>query len=371
MNDNAAMLESETKQRFASLDGLRGLTIMLMILVNNPGSWGHVYPPFLHARWHGCTLTDLVFPFFLFIVGSAMYFSFARQETKPTRSIVIRIVRRTILIFAIGSVLHVIAAYTWNTNFRIMGVLQRIALAYGAAAFILLFAKRASIVLACAAGLVLVYWALLVLFGGDAPYSREHNAVRKLDLFLLGAKQMYTVGGMSFDPEGLLSTLPSVSSVLLGFEATRFLKSQSNQLSSVVMLVAIGAVCIAAGWAWGFIWPVNKALWTGSFVVLTTGWALVMLSLFVCLMDICGFQFQPLQAFGMNPLFLYVFSWLWMTGYHWIKIDGVSLFTIVFGFFLGGEEPSQAASFLFAISHVGLFWIFATLLYRNRIVIKV
>ena len=370
MNDSAAMLDSETK-RVASLDGLRGLTIMLMILVNNPGSWGHVYPPFLHARWHGCTLTDLVFPFFLFIVGSAMYFSLARLETKPASSFVIRIARRTILIFAIGSVLHVIAAYTWNTNFRIMGVLQRIALAYGAAAFILLLAKRRSVVLAIAAGLVLVYWALLVLFGGDAPYSREHNAVRKLDLFLLGAKQMYTVGGMSFDPEGLLSTLPSVSSVLLGFEATRFLKSRSSQLSSVVILAAIGAVCIVAGWAWGFVWPVNKALWTGSFVVLTTGWALVMLSLFVLLMDICRFELRPLQAFGMNPLFLYVFSWLWMTGYHWIKIGDTSLFTIVFGFFLGVEEPSQAASFLFAISHVGLFWIFATLLHRNRIVIKV
>jgi predicted acyltransferase len=300
-----------------------------------------------------------------------MYFSFARLQADLKRSIVIRIVRRTILIFFIGTVLHVIAVYTWSTNFRIMGVLQRIALAYGTAALILLFIKRRIGVLLSAAGLVLVYWGLLVIFGGDAPYSVEQNAVRRLDLLLLGAKQMYTVDGMSFDPEGLLSTLPSVASVLLGFEATRFLKSQSSQLSSVLALGAIGVACIGAGWAWGFVWPVNKALWTGSFVVLTTGWALVMLALFVLLMDVGGFQLTPLQAFGMNPLFLYVFSSLWMTSYHWIKIGDASLFSIVFGFFLGGEEPSQAASFLYAISHVGLFWIVAALLYRNRIVIKV
>jgi len=371
MNGDFPMLEQETKQRFASLDGLRGLTIMLMILVNNPGSWGHVYPPFLHAPWDGCTLTDLVFPFFLFIVGSAIYFSFARQDANSKASLVIRVVRRTVLIFGVGLVLHVIASYTWSTNFRIMGVLQRIALAYALAAFILMFVKRRPVVLAIAAGLILGYWALLVIFGGEAPYSIEENAVRKLDQILLGAKHLYTVDGLDFDPEGLLSTLPAVSSVLFGFEATRFLKSQTSRWRSVLMLAAIGVACIGAGWAWGFVWPVNKALWTGSFVVLTTGWALVMLALFVFLMDICGFQFKPLQAFGMNPLFLYVFSSLWMTGYHWINIGDESLFTIVFGFILNGEEPSKAASFLFAISHVGLFWIFATVLYRNRIVIKV
>lgn len=363
--------QQPSSPRFASLDALRGLTIMLMILVNNPGTWSHVYGPLRHAEWHGCTPTDLVFPFFLFIIGSAMCFSMSKVDEQSKGRVIFRIVKRTILIFLIGTVLHVLSSHVYNSNFRIMGVLQRIALAYGAAALIVLFAKSRTLVFAISAILLLAYWVILIAFGGDDPYSVESNVVRKIDLFVLGAKQMYSVKGIPFDPEGLLSTIPSIASVLLGFEATRFLRAGTSRIRSVLVLGAIGLACVGIGWGWGHVWPVNKALWTGSFVLLTTGWALVVLAALVWLMDIQGFKFQPLQAFGMNPLFIYVFSSVWMLSYSWIAYGDGKIGQPIFEFFLSGDEPTKASSFLYAISHVGLFWIFAAILYWKKIVIKV
>jgi predicted acyltransferase len=203
------------------------------------------------------------------------------------------------------------------------------------------------------------------------PYSLESNAVRVIDLWVLGPKRMYSVDGVAFDPEGLLSTIPAIVSVLIGFETTRFLVSQSNRSRGLLVLAGVGLAGIAAGWAWGFVWPVNKALWTGSYVVLTSGWAMLVLSSLVWLMDLRGYEFRPLQAFGLNPLFLYIFAWVWMLSYWLIPVGNEKLFPVIFGFFLAGEPPSKASSFLFAISHVAFFWVFAELLYRKRIVIKV
>ncbi len=344
---------------------------MLMILVNNPGSWGHIYGPLRHAKWHGCTMTDLVFPFFLFIVGSAMYFSFFKTDFEFTSRIAWRIVKRMLIIFGIGLLLHALSSYAYESDFRIMGVLQRIALAYAAAAFIVLLVRRRFLVLLISSALLLIYWGVSVMFGGEAPYSLETNAVGVLDRMILGPARMYAVDGVAFDPEGLLSTLPSIVSVLIGFETTRYLKSESNRLRSVLVLSVVGLALIAAGYAWGYAWPVNKALWTGSFVLLTAGWAMLVLNAFVWLMDIRGLKFRPLQAFGLNPLFLYILAWVWMTSYWLIPVGEGKLFPVVHGFFLAGDEPSKASSFLFAISHVGIFWLIAELLYRKRIVFNV
>ena len=357
--------------RYESLDAFRGLTIMLMILVNNPGSWSHVYGPLRHAPWDGCTPTDLVFPFFLFIVGSAMYFSLAKADFKLSKSLTIRIFRRAILIFAIGLALHALSAYAYESDFRIPGVLQRIALAYTGAAFIVLLAGGRAANIGVAVALLLFYWAVLVVFGGDLPYSLEENAVRRLDLLIFGATRMYSVNEIPFDPEGLLSTIPSIASVIVGFEVARWLKRSTSPLKSSMFLMLAGLGLILAGWAWGHVWPVNKALWSGSFVVLTSGWAMIVLATLVLLMEVGGRRFPLLQAYGMNPLFLYVLAWVWMLSYWLIPVGEGKLFPVVFGFFLGGEEPSKASSFLFAASHVLWFGVIATVLYRNRIVIKV
>ena len=209
------------------------------------------------------------------------------------------------------------------------------------------------------------------MIGGDEPYSLGFNAVSTIDLWVLGPKRMYSVDGVAFDPEGLLSTIPAIVSVLIGFEATRYLISETNRTRGLLVMAGVGLAGIAAGWGWGFAWPVNKALWTGSYVVLTSGWAMLVLSILVWLMDIQGFKFRPLQAFGLNPLFLYIFAWIWMLSYWLIPVGDGKLFPVIFGFFLAGDAASKASSFLFAISHVAFFWIVAELLYQKRIVIKV
>lgn len=367
-------IETETRKkstRFASLDAFRGLTIMLMILVNNPGSWGNIYRPFRHAPWGGCTLTDLVFPFFLFIVGSAMFYSFAKTEFNLDKLAIFRVLKRTALIFAIGLALHAMSSVTWGGDFRVMGVLQRIALAYAGAALVVLFAGRRIVIVGCAVVLLLVYWGALILMGGELPFSLEGNVVRQLDMLIFGAQRMYSVNDIPFDPEGLLSTLPCIASIIIGFEVTRSIASSTNKMRSAFVLAIVGAVFILAGWSWGFLWPVNKSLWSGSFVLLTSGWAMVVWGSLILLMDVGGLRFQMLQAYGMNPLFLYIFSWVWMLGYWWIPYGEGKLAPAVFDIFLAGDAPTKAASFLYAASHVLLFGVFAIVLYKKKIAIKV
>ena len=357
--------------RYASLDAFRGLTILLMILVNSPGSWAHVYAPLRHAEWHGCTPTDLVFPFFLFIVSSAMYFSMGKTGFTPTRPLLQHIFKRALVIFAIGLALHAAAAFASSGELRIMGVLQRIALAYLLASLAVLYGRRRGVILAITAGLLFLYWVLLIAFGGEAPYALETNAVRQLDLWLLGARHMYSIDGVAFDPEGLLSTLPAVATVLLGFEATRYLAAIPDRARAALRLAVIGTLLVAFGWAWGAFWPINKSLWTGSYVLFTAGWALVVLAGFVYLMDVHGLKFRSLQAFGLNPLFLYIFSWLWIVIYQMIPVAEGTLHEAIFRLFQMDGVPDNLASLLFAASHVVLFWGMAEFLYRRRIVIKV
>jgi predicted acyltransferase len=181
----------EKSQRYLALDVLRGMTIAFMILVNTPGSWQYVYPPLLHAKWHGCTPTDLVFPFFLFVVGVSMFFSFSRNQNTLNRESFIRVMRRTVLIFAIG--LFINSFPQWKTDFsqlRIMGVLQRIAVAYGLAAIIVLAVKQKWIPVFIAA-ILMIYWGILYFLGGDDPYSLTGNVVLQFDKAILGENHMY------------------------------------------------------------------------------------------------------------------------------------------------------------------------------------
>ena len=217
----------EKSERLVALDIFRGITIASMILVNTPGSWSHVYPPLLHASWHGFTPTDLVFPFFLFAVGAAMSFSLGKYKGDKS-DVVKKILSRTALIFLIGLLLKMFPFYQFNkgsfidfSTLRIMGVLQRIALAYGIAAFMCFFLSPKKLL--GGAGILLVgYWGILLIFGGNDPFSLEQNAALKFDLLVLGEQHLYGGFGIPFDPEGLLSTLPAVVSVIIGFMAKVF-----------------------------------------------------------------------------------------------------------------------------------------------------
>jgi len=356
--------------RYLALDAFRGFTIALMILVNMPGSWAYVYTPLLHAQWHGCTLADLVFPFFLFIIGSAMFFSFQNSELTTKTDSFTGVLKRGLILFAIGLMLSIIPFDTPIEEVRIMGVLQRIGVAYIIAGSIILLLTRCGILIASAI-ILLAYWATLLSFG-QGSLTLENNIVRQFDLAILGANHMYTIRGVSFDPEGFLSTLPAVVNILFGFELTRYLVSIKDKESSVIKLVMIGGTAVIFGALWGEILPINKALWTSSYVIYTTGFACLLLAIFVWLIDIKGHKklVAPLLVYGSNPLFIFVLSFSFVTVYLNIIVNNRSLYSWLYQQFTSFTEP-MLASFLFAFSHVVLFWFISWTLYRCKIFIKI
>lgn len=359
------------KQRFQALDVMRGLTLALMILVNTPGSWEFVYGPLLHADWHGATPTDFVFPFFMFIVGSAMYFSvrglsqltFAAQSKK--------ILRRVGLLFLIGVLL---SAYPFTDNlgeWRVMGVLQRIALAYGFAAFIILYFGFTGRVVISAV-LLVGYWALLNI--ATDPYSLEHNLVRQIDLVVLGASHMWQGKGMPFDPEGILSTFPSIVNVVIGFEATRVLLASEDKAKALTKLFVAALALIGAALLWHQLFPINKSLWTSPFVLLTCGVAILVLILLVKIeQSVIAPGAKPIYHFfeimGKNPLFIYVLAALFATTLSLIPVGSGSAYSTLFGAFRSVVDP-YLASFLFALLQVAILWFVAWVLHKRNIIIS-
>lgn len=354
------------KQRFISLDVMRGLTLALMILVNTPGSWSYVYAPFLHADWHGATPTDFIFPFFLFIVGSAMYFSNRAAQGVSMAQRSLKIGRRTLLLFAIGLLLN---AYPFTgdlEHLRILGVLQRIALAYGLAAFIILLPGMYRLLVS--AVLLLGYWGLLNLVA--EPYTVTDNLVRQIDLVVLGADHLWQGKGMPFDPEGLLSTLPAVVNVIFGFEAARLLVGSDNKRRAQVQLGLVALASVVVALLWHGVFPLNKSLWTSSFVLLTSGVAIAVLLLLVQLEKVTAVR-PVLNAFtqlGKNPLFIYILSIVWVKSYFLITVNGVSLYQYLFQL-LAGFMSNYNASLVFALLHVAVLWLIAWWMDRKNIVI--
>ncbi len=357
-------------QRYVALDAFRGLTIALMILVNTPGSWSYVYAPLLHAQWHGLTPTDLVFPFFMFIVGSAMFFAFKKQEFSLSSPLAVKIVKRSVLIFLIGFLLNIYPFTESAESWRVMGVLQRIGIAYFFAAFIVLSCKRNLIFII--ALLILLVYPMILQLAGDGAYLLETNLVREIDLMILGASHMYSGMGVAFDPEGIVSTLPSIVSVLIGFEVTRFISQVPDKHTSLRNLLVLGITGLAIGLLLDAVVPINKALWTSSYVILTAGFACLTLALFVFVIDIKRINkpVTPLLIYGTNPLFIYVLSWLWVASYVFFDLGGVPLNQWMFNS-LATLMPEKLASFVFALSHVVLFGWFSKLLFDRKIFIKI
>ncbi len=363
-------------RRLVSLDAFRGLTILLMIVVNTPGSWNYVYSPFRHSEWHGCTPTDLVFPFFLFIVGVAMFYSFRKHEHKLTFPAFKKILKRTLLIFLIGLFLNAFPRFDIE-HLRIMGVLQRIALAYGFGAVLILLLPGWGR-WAMAFTILFGYWILLWAMGGNDPYALETNIVREIDLFVFGSNHVYKGFGIPFDPEGLLSGLTAMVNVIFGFQVGEMIARARNPKNIPIKLIFVGVSGVILGLFWNNYFPINKPIWTSSYVLYTVGIACILLALFVWLIDMKGFRkwAHPLLVYGMNPLFIYVLSGIWakvilylihvapggveMNGYTWLY---QKVFVAIGGNMFG--------SFLFAIFHGILFWFIGWLLYRKKIFIKI
>jgi len=349
-----------------------------MILVNTPGSWSYVYAPLKHSKWHGCTLTDLIFPFFLFIVGAAMRYSFGKFKDKTSPAIIRKILKRVVWIFLIGLALNAFPFKTALSNLRIWGVLQRIAIAYGIAAILCLWFNPKKLMIV--SGILLIgYWLLLVGFGPGDPYAVETNMVRIIDLTIFGGHHLWMGKGIPFDPEGLLSTLPAVVTVLSGYLTGQLLQAESILKSAVYKIFCSGVAAALLGSMWGIIFPINKSLWTSSYVLYTTGWAMICLAVLLWVIDIKGYKKwnDPFVVFGTNSLFVYILSILWIKIFiHLIKIstaDGsfISGYDWIFNQLFVPVAGNFNGSFLFALAHVFIFWGVCFILYHKKIFMRI
>lgn len=360
--------------RLRSLDAFRGLTIAGMILVNNPGSWAHVFPALLHAPWHGWTPTDLIFPWFLFILGVAIPFSLGRRlrEGGDRLRLFGRVARRSAVLIGLGLFL---AAYPFFdlAAIRLPGVLQRIGVVFlivGAA--VLWLSRRGLLVLTGAA--LLGYYALMrfVPAPGSVPgdLEPETNLAAWLDRTLLPG----TLYQGSWDPEGVLSTLPAVASALIGVFAGEWLRSGRTLPEKTTGLLASGFVLLAAGWAWSFWFPLNKNLWTSSYVLFTTGAGLSVLALFVMRMDQGPRppRAGPLESLGRNPITVFVGSGLLASTLLLFPASGEgSAHAWIYGNLFASWLGPLFGSLSFALAHVALWTLIAIVLDRRGIVLKV
>jgi len=367
---------AKSNKRLASLDIFRGLTIAFMIVVNTPGSWEYVYSPLRHAKWNGCTPTDLVFPFFLFIAGVSTYFSLKKYGNEINRESIFRILRRMVTIFAVGLFLTIFPYFNRDySTLRIMGVLQRIALAYGIGAIICLSVRREYLWIVTAV-LLLLYWGLLAIFGGADPYSLEGNFAVKADLAILGKNHIYKGFGIPFEPEGLLSTSPSICTVIIGYFIGSLIARGPATGKTVIKLLLFGAGAVGLGYLWGLVFPINKPLWTSSYVLYTAGLALGVLSLIYLISDVLKFQKWGafFMVFGTNALFTFFLAGIWTKIMLYTKIssgnDKVTLYSWIYDKICVPVAGNLNGSLMFAIIQVLLLWGVSMVLYQKKIMIR-
>lgn len=376
-------------QRMLALDILRGITIAGMILVNNPGSWSYMYRPLGHAPWNGLTPTDLIFPFFMFIMGISTFISLRKFEFKLSLPLFVKIIRRTVVIFAIGLAIawfsklcygmaggksFLEAANSFDT-IRILGVMPRLALCYGFASLIVLLLRCKHILWVVAT--LLIGYGVLLLCGNGLAFS-EDNIISIIDRAVLGVDHMYkdTVDGvkLALDPEGLLSTIPSIAHVLIGFWAGMKMMEVKDINMRVNRLFIIGAVLMFLGFLFDYAIPINKKLWTPTFAVVTCGLASTLLALLIWIIDIKGYKkwCRFFEAFGINPLFMYVLGGVLGILFATIKFDGTSIKTFIYNdFLLSMLGDATLASCLYAIIFIAINWCIGYILYKNKIYIKI
>jgi predicted acyltransferase len=368
--------------RLVSLDIFRGATIAGMFVVNTPGSWSHVYPQLLHAEWHGWTYTDTIFPFFLFIVGVSMAFSFGKREAGGGRrtELAVHAFRRAGIIFGLGLALNVLSFFLFHrAHVRIPGVLQRIGVCYLFAALVYLWLGRRGI-LPAAAVLLLGYWALMTLVPvpgyGAGRLDLEGNLARYVDVAVLGEHTWKH--NPNWDPEGPGSTLPAIATVLLGIAAGEWLRRDPTSRSRLVRLAAVGSALFAAGLVWGLSFPINKNLWTSSYSLAMSGLAAVCLAAAVAVVDMAGWRAwaAPFRWLGMNAIALFVLSTLGTLLMLAVKVEGAdgkprSLYSAIYRTVFDHFADARIGSLLFALSWCALLVAIAGLLYRRRIFLKV
>ncbi len=368
----------DQKNRLSSLDVFRGLTIAGMILVNNPGSWSHVYAPLRHAEWHGWTPTDLIFPFFLFIVGVAMTFSLSGfSQPGVSRGPVYRkILRRTLIVFGLGLFLSGFPFYDLST-IRIPGVLQRIAICYLVASLITINTSARGQALWMVA-LLLAYWAAMALIPvpgyGAGNYAVDGNLAAFIDSQILHGHMWKA----TWDPEGLLSTIPAIATTLSGVLVGHLLHQKVDRGEIAGQLFVFGWGAILTGVIWAAVFPINKSLWTSSYVVFSTGAAMQFLGVCYWLIDVKGYRkwVYPGSVFGMNAIAVFVLSGIVGRLLVMIKVPGqmgteTAVKTWLYqNTFVPLAGPLNG-SFLFALTNLSVWFGLMAILYRKKVFIKI
>lgn len=385
-------ISDKQSKRLLSLDIMRGITIAGMILVNDPGSWTYVYAPLRHAVWHGLTPTDLVFPFFMVIMGISTFISLRKFNFKPSTSAVWKIIRRTVLIFVIGMALGwfgqftrglangetIATAATHFDTLRILGVLQRLALAYGFAALIAILVKHKHLVWIIAT--LLVGYFLILVFGNGFEMS-EQNILSVVDRAILGRNHIYqdtTPEGqkIAFEILGLLSSLPAIAQVLLGFLFGKLIMETKDNHSKVEKLLIWGTVLAFGGLLMQYGCPINKKLWSPTYVLVTSGFAVQLLALLIWIIDINRKQkwSRFFHAFGVNPLIVYVFAGVLANLFGSINIpyagETISIKGFLYSVLIQPWAGNYFGSLIYAIMFVTICWFFGYILYKKNIYIK-
>lgn len=360
------------KDRIIAVDIFRGLTIALMVLVNTPGTWTNVYAPFLHAKWHGYTPTDLVFPFFLFIVGTSIVFAYKNKKTNIGTYKKISI--RTLKLIGLGLFLGVFTlSFPFFKDFadiRFPGVLQRIGIVFFFAS-ILFINFNWKVLIGICATLLLGYWALMTMVpvGGIASTLERapNNLANYLDVLVLGTHNYKA----DYDPEGLLSSLPSIASSLLGIFTGLILLSKRKKKE--VLLVGVGIALLIVGHIWDMVFPINKALWTSSFVLVTAGWANIVLALIYFLTDVKDIQFGSIfKKVGANAITIYFLSSFISKIMGMIKVGDTSLHGWLFNtVYVHDFMAIKTSSLLYSLSVVAFYLLLAYVMYKKKIFIKV
>lgn len=375
-------------QRLLSLDFFRGLTVAAMILVNNPGSWSHIYAPLAHAEWNGCTPTDLIFPFFLFIVGVSIAYAFGSKKTDPAthQKAIIKALKRAVVLFGLGLFLSLypkvftdpVGAFEFV---RIPGVLQRIAVVFLFSAIIFLKVSEKNIFKLFVV-ILLAYWALMTLVPvpgvGYANLEKETNLGAWLDRSILTEAHLWK-SAKTWDPEGILSTLPALATGLFGVLAGVYLKKKDVEAGTkVAWLCTAGAIAVVLGLLWDLSFPINKSLWTSSYVLYTGGLATVMLSLSYWIIDVNQYKrfTTPFVVYGVNAITVFFVSGLLPRTLNLIKIeqaDGTSIGSLALfykTFFVPYFSPINA-SLAYAIVFILFFYVILWVMYKKNIIIKV
>jgi predicted acyltransferase len=343
---------TDTRQRLVALDVFRGATVAAMLLVNNPGTWSAIYWPLDHAEWHGWTPTDLIFPFFLFIVGIT---------TELSRKEPLKILRRGALIVLCGLLLNAFP-YFHLTTLRFSGVLQRIGVVYIAAALLARYVSRKTL-LAITIIILVGYWFILTR-GPLAP--PDATVAASIDRALLAPNHIWKTA-KTWDPEGPLSTIPAIATALLGILATPWVRARDLR-----RLLLAGGAGLAIGLLWDRVFPINKNLWTSSYVVFTAGFACVVLAICIWVIDVREWRAwtKPFVVYGVNPLIAFLGSGAMARLLGIIKIDGRTLHGWSWRPFKDVFDP-YFGSLLWALAFVGIWWAILAILYRRNIILKV